>query len=96
MTLTDFLKIVNGSISDIKIINEEEGLEAVKRNGDALRYVKDQSEAICLEAMKRNGDALRYVKDQSEAICLEAVKRNRDALRYVDIRVFEKSTERKE
>ena len=38
-------------------------LEAVKGNGDYLRYVKDQTEAICLEAVKQNGDSLRYVKD---------------------------------
>ena len=63
---------------------EKEALEAVKRNGDALQYVKDQTEAVCLEAVKRNGDALRYVKDQTEAVCLEAVKRNGYALQYVD------------
>jgi hypothetical protein len=33
----------------------------VKNNGDALRYVKEQSEAICMEAVKNNGYALRYV-----------------------------------
>jgi hypothetical protein len=55
----------------------------MERNGDALRYVKDQSEAVCLKAMERNGDALRYVKDQSEAVCLKAVERNGDALQYV-------------
>ena len=58
-------------------------LEAVKQDGDALRYVKDQSDPICLEAVKRNGHALQYVKDQSDPICLEAVKQDGDALRYV-------------
>ena len=67
---------------------EAEALEAVKRNGDVLQYVKDQSEAVCLEAVKRNGDGLQYVKDQSEAVCLEAVKNDGDALRYVDIEKF--------
>ena len=43
------------------IIDPVKALEAVKRNGDALQYVKDQSETVCLEAVKRNGDALRYV-----------------------------------
>jgi len=43
------------------ITEEKEALEAVKRNGDALQYVKDQSEAVCLEAVKNDGDALRYV-----------------------------------
>ena len=45
-------------------LSGEEALEAVKKNGDALRYVKEQTEAICLEAVKKNGYALRYVKEQ--------------------------------
>ena len=65
------------------IVGLEASMEAVKRNGYALQYVKDQTEAICLEAVKEDGYALRYVKDQTEAICLEAVKRNGYALRYV-------------
>ena len=39
-------------------------MEAVKKNGDALRYVKEQTEAICMEAVKENGYALSYVKEQ--------------------------------
>jgi hypothetical protein len=41
-------------------------LEAVKRNGDALQYVKDQTEAVCLEAVKQDGDALQYVNFDDE------------------------------
>ena len=63
---------------------KKEIIEAVKRNGDALRYVKEQTEDICIEAVKRNGYALQYVKEQTEDICIEAVKRNGDALRYVE------------
>ena len=37
-------------------------IEAVKQNGYALRYVKEQTEAICTEAVKQNGYALRYVE----------------------------------
>jgi hypothetical protein len=44
-----------------KFSTENEALEAVRRNGDALRYVKEQSEAVCLEAVKEDGDALQYV-----------------------------------
>ena len=72
-----------------KSLTKEEALEAVKRNGDALQYVKEQSEAVCLEAVKQDGYALRYVKEQSEAVCLEAVKRNGYALQYVNASFFE-------
>ena len=48
-----------------------------------MRYVKDQTEAICMEAVRQGGDALRYVRDQTEAICMEAVKKDGYALQYV-------------
>ena len=34
------------------ILSVEAALEAVKEDGDALQYVKDQTEAVCLEAVK--------------------------------------------
>ena len=42
----------------------KEAIEAVKRNGDALMYVKDQTQEVCIEAVKRNGYALRYVQEE--------------------------------
>jgi len=74
-------------------LSGEEALEAVKENGNALRYVKEQTEAICLEAVKQDGDALQYVKEQTEAICLEAVKKNGYALRYVKEQIFKEELE---
>ena len=71
------------------ILTVESAIEAVKGNGAALRYVKDQTEAVCLEAVKSNGYALQYVKDQTEAVALEAVKRNGYALQYVvNVKLF--------
>ena len=43
--------------------NINECLEAVKRDGYALQYVKEQTPEICLAAVKQNELALRYVKD---------------------------------
>ncbi len=83
MNLAQFLKEVNGKEENIKNLKGNEALEAVKQNGYALQYVKEQTEAICLEAVKQDSDALQYVKEQTEAICLEAVKKNGYALRYV-------------
>ncbi len=75
------------------ILTVEAALKAVEQNGDALCYVKDQTEAVCLKAVEQNGDALRYVKDQTEAVCLKAVEQNGDALRYVlDFKLFVKLT----
>ena len=36
-------------------------LEAVKQDGYALKYVKEQTEELCLEAVKQNEYALQYV-----------------------------------
>src|SRR5574344_1958171 len=58
-------------------------LEAVKQNGYALEYVKEQTPEICLEAVKQNGYALQYVKEQTQELCLEAVKEDGLALRWV-------------
>jgi hypothetical protein len=66
-----------------KDLDGAKALRAVKRNGYALQYVANQTEAICLEAVKQDGYALRYVTDQTEAICLEAVRRHGYALQYV-------------
>jgi len=89
MKLSVLLKMFSAKVEHLVIWSKEESLEAVKRNGYALRYVKDQTEAVCLEAVKRNGYALQYVKDQTEAVCLEAVKQDGYALQYVNVNVFE-------
>ena len=55
-------------LHDKKNLEGQEALAAVKPNGCALQYVKDQTTEICLEAVKQNGDALQYVKDQTNEI----------------------------
>ncbi len=71
------------------ILSATVALEAVKQDGYALQYVKDQTEAVALEAVKQDGRALQYVKDQTEAVALEAVKRNGYALQYVvNVKLF--------
>jgi hypothetical protein len=58
-------------------------------DGDALQYVKEQSEAVCLKAVESDGAALQYVKEQSEAVCLKAVESDGAALQYVNPSIFE-------
>ena len=76
------------TIEGLKELVLNRHLEAVKENGYALRYIKNQTEEICLEAVKEEGYALQYVKNQTEEICLEAVKQNGYALKYVDSSIF--------
>ena len=83
MTLNQFLNKVNKKEEEIVSYFGKEALEAVKRNGLALQYVKDQTKDICLKAVKQDGFALLYVKNQTKEICLEAVKQDGSALQYV-------------
>lgn len=50
-------------------------MKAVESNGYALRYVKEQSEAVCLKAVESNGDALQYVKVKE--IFYKIIKKNK-------------------
>ena len=58
-------------------------LAAVKQDGYALKYVKEQTPEICMAAVQENGWALRYVKEQTPEICMEAVKQDVGALIWV-------------
>jgi len=51
MKLSEFLKQVNKKESDIIDLKGDEALAAVKQNGDALLYVKEQTpkgENLCM------------------------------------------------
>ena len=89
MKLSEFLEMFGASESAIVNLTGAEAIEAVKQNGLALRYVKEQTPDICLAAVKQNGLALRFVKEQTPDICLEAVKQNGLALRFVDKSIFD-------
>ena len=41
----------------------KEALKAVKKNGYALQYVKDQTEEVCLAAVEECENALQYVNE---------------------------------
>ena len=71
------------------ILTTEAALKAVEKNGYALQYVRDQTEAVCLKAVEETGYALQYVRDQTEAVCIKAVESDIDALQYVlDLNLF--------
>ena len=64
MNINDYQKQWN-YLSVKKNLSGAEALEAVKQNGDALRYVPEAmlTEAIALEAVKQDGYALQYVPE---------------------------------
>ena len=88
MTINLFL--INSAIEGLKIKLQDVNylfLEAVKSNGIALQFIKDEykTEQICLEAVKSNGMALQFIKDEhrTEQIYLEAVRSNGMALQFI-------------
>ena len=58
-------------------------MNAVKEDGDALQFVKIQTEEICIEAVKQDGYALQYVEIQIDKLCMEAVNQDGNALQFV-------------
>jgi len=62
-TLNDY-KSKWDALSEKKNLKWDEAMEAVKRDGYALKYVIEQTPEICLEAVKQDGWALRYVSEQ--------------------------------
>ena len=55
------------------ILTVEAALKAVKQDGYALRYVKDQTEAVAIEAVKQDGYALQFVLEISMFVKIAAV-----------------------
>lgn len=58
-------------------------MEAIKRDGTMLRYVRNQTPELCMVAVKQNAHALRYVINQTEKLCLTAVNNFSTAFKYV-------------
>jgi len=56
----------------------------IQQNGQALAFVKHQTDKICKLAVQQNGCALRYVNNQTNEICKLALQQNGCALRYVN------------
>jgi hypothetical protein len=60
---------------------------AVKQNGNALQYVKEefQTEEICQLAVKKNGKALQYVNEKlkTEEICKLSIENDPSAMMFI-------------
>ena len=61
-TLNDYKEEYN-KLEAKKNLKGKEALEAAKRNGYALQYVKEQTPEICLKAVKQEADALQFVNE---------------------------------
>ena len=58
-------------------------LAAVKLYGNAIRWIKNPSEAAQLAAVNKNGNAIDYIKNPSEAVQIAAVNKNGEAIIHI-------------
>jgi phosphoribulokinase len=72
-----------GVISLIRTPTEKVQLKAVKKEGEAIKYIKNPNEEMQLEAVKQNGRAIEHIKNPSEDVQLEAVKQEGEAIEYI-------------
>jgi len=58
-------------------------VNAIKKDGNILKYLKYQTDELCELAIEQNGLTLIYVHKQTPSICKKAVEQNGMALTYV-------------
>ena len=61
MKRSEFIKLFSVVVARSLVLVGKDALAAVTQDGDALRYVKEQSPEVVMAAVTQNGDALRYV-----------------------------------
>ena len=66
-----------------KMPTEAEQLATVKKDGYAIKYIKNPSEQVQLAAVSQVGYAVSYIKNPSEKVQLAAVKQDGTAIRYI-------------
>ena len=82
-------KLYNDNIEKYRYLNldkatERVQIEAVKRNGLAIQYIKNPSELVQIEAVKQNGRAILYIENPSELVQIEAVKQDGWAIQDIN------------
>ena len=66
-----------------KMPTEAEQLAAVKKDGYAIKYIKNPSEQVQLAAVSQEAYAIDYIKNPSEQVQLVAVKQEPFAIKYI-------------
>lgn len=83
----DMLKVIKDPYLELPKLEHQTKwicLEAVRKRGMALQFVRNQTEKICRKAVKNNGIALKYVQIQTLSICYNAIQEDYRAMTYVN------------
>jgi NRPS condensation-like uncharacterized protein len=85
MTNKDKLKQLCNKYTGFDPDNEEDCLNAVKKNGYYIKWIKNPSEEMQLAAVKQWPYFVEYINNPSEKVQLEAVKQNPSSIKYIKI-----------
>ena len=83
-------------LSYCKIQTTNMCIEAVKKDGTCIIFVRNKKRKICLEAVKQNPYSIKHIENQTEELYLEAVKKDPHAIRFIKnpskrvLRIFKK------
>ena len=58
-------------------------MAAVRQNGFALKYIREQTAEICHTALQNNPHALKYVLHKTDDLCLQALCLDGTTLQYI-------------
>ena len=67
-----------------KIHQKKFSSNRLKKNGYAIRFIKNPSEVVQLTAVKQDGYALQFITNPSEVVQLEAVKQDVCAIQFIE------------
>ncbi|MDR3236749.1 MAG: DUF4116 domain-containing protein [Prevotellaceae bacterium] len=76
----------NCILKDIDNPTPEVCLDAVRKNGYELLYIKNPTPELCLEAVKQEAYVIRYIKRENQTVemALEVVKKEGNLFQYID------------
>lgn len=73
-----------GGLKYVRARTDRIKLMAVKKDGENLKYIEDQTPDLCIEAVTQNAMVLKYVKFKTDEICWRALERNIHAYNYIE------------
>ena len=74
----DLVKSLSG------LFPEDKWMDAVERDGYAIVYIKDPSEAMQMVSVNERGNFIEYIENPSEAVQLAAVNQNGYAIEHIN------------
>lgn len=77
-------EVYKKELNKYSAMSEEEQIEAIKKDGENLRYIENPSELVQMFAVKQNGHLIRHIKNPIEKVQLEVVKKNGQLIGYIN------------